>query len=190
MTTCIFLFDGFSDWEIAYLTPEIAQQKNSVLITFSLEGTPVRSVGGLKITPDRSLEQIHAHEVSAIVLPGGTMWEQGKITGLDPLVKTLHDRNKIIAAICGATIFLAEKGYLDSISHTSNGLAYLKKFAPHYQGEKYYTPVPAVTGRNIITANGTAPVEFAREIFMKIKLFNQEDIEKWYQLFKHGIWSE
>jgi len=35
-----------------------------------------------------------------------------------------------------------------------------------------------------------APIEFAREIFEKIELTDKQNIEKWFQLFKHGIWSE
>jgi hypothetical protein len=48
----------------------------------------------------------------------------------------------------------------------------------------------AITDENIITAKGIAPIEFAREIFIKLNLFNDNDINKWFQLFKNGIWSE
>ena len=47
-----------------------------------------------------------------------------------------------------------------------------------------------MTDRNIITANGIAPIEFAREIFKTIGLYNNDNIEKWFQLFKNGIWSK
>ena len=33
-------------------------------------------------------------------------------------------------------------------------------------------------------------IEFATEIFKKIKLKPDDEIEKWFQLFKNGIWSE
>jgi hypothetical protein len=62
--------------------------------------------------------------------------------------------------------------------------------APHYAGEKNYSHSPAVTDKNVIRANGTAPVDFAREIFEKIELYRKQDIEKWFQRFKNGIWSE
>jgi len=35
-----------------------------------------------------------------------------------------------------------------------------------------------------------APIEFAVEIFKKIELKPDDEIEKWFQLFKNGIWSE
>lgn len=31
---CVFLFNGFSDWEISYLTPEINKSKEIELIYF------------------------------------------------------------------------------------------------------------------------------------------------------------
>ena len=48
----------------------------------------------------------------------------------------------------------------------------------------------AITDKNVITANGIASIEFAREVFKMIGLFNDKDLERWFQLFKNGIWSE
>lgn len=147
-------------------------------------------MGGLKITPDLSLDEVNIHDISVLVLPGGDAWEAHKIQGMDDLVEQLFMEKKTIAAICAATTFLGEKGYLDYIRHTSNALDYLKHFVPSYQGEKNYTTDLAVTDNAVITTNGIAPIEFAREVFKKVALYSEEDIEKWYQLFKHGVWSE
>lgn len=43
----VFLFDGFSDWEIAYLSPEIKKSNTFELVYFSKDGKPVRSMGGI-----------------------------------------------------------------------------------------------------------------------------------------------
>lgn len=186
----IFLFDGYSDWEISYLTPELFKDKQTVLKTFTITGAPIISMGGLKITPDLSLEQVKSDDVSVLVLPGGTAWEQNKIKGIDQLVKDVYAADQTIAAICAATTYLGEKGYLDKVKHTSNDLNYLKAIAPHYQGEENYKSELAISDQHIITANGIAPIEFAAEIFRKIKLHSDADIEKWFQLFKNGIWAE
>ena len=69
-------------------------------------------------------------------------------------------------------------------------LNYLKGIAPKYRGDENYQNSLAVTDMNIITANGTAPIEFAREIFMIIGLYSDDNIEKSFQLFKNGIWRE
>jgi putative intracellular protease/amidase len=186
----IFLFDGFSDWEIAYLTPELRKNKKIVLKYFTIDGLEIISAGGLKITPDLSIKELNPDNVSVLILPGGIAWEEKSIKGIDKLVETLNSENKTIAAICGATTYLGQKGYLDEVKHTSNALDYLKYIAPNYKGEKGYQSDFSVTGENIVTANGIAPIEFAREIFRKIKLNSEQDIEKWFQLFKNGIWTE
>ena len=186
----VFLFNGYSDWEIAYLSPEIRKSEEFDLIYFSTDGSPVTSMGGLQVLPEVSLPEINADDVYMMILPGGTAWEKGENTEIDLLTKTLFDKRITIAAICAATTFLAEQGFLNELKHTSNDLDYLKMVAPHYTGEKNYINSLAVTDGNLITAKGIAPIEFAREIFEKIKLHSTQDIEKWYQLFKNGVWSE
>ena len=185
----IYLFNGFSDWEIAYLTPEIKKNDAFELIFFSKEGKPIVSMGGLSIIPDTSLAAINADDVEMLILPGGVAWEKDENNFIDSLVKSLFKKGKTIAAICAATTYLGKKGFLDELKHTSNDLNYLKGVAPHYVGEQNYSNSFAVTDKNLITANGIAPIEFAREIFQKVKLYNDDAIDKWFQLFKNGIWT-
>jgi putative intracellular protease/amidase len=186
----VFLFNGFSDWEIAYLTPEITKSEEFDLVYFSADGSPVTSMGGLRILPDVSLAEINAEDVYMMILPGGTAWDKGENTEIDRLTKTLFDKKRTIAAICAATTYLAKLGFLDHLKHTSNDLYYLKQMVPHYAGDRYYLNSLAVTDEQVITAKGIAPIEFAREIFEKIELYSKPDIEKWFQLFKNGVWSE
>lgn len=186
----VFLFDGFSDWEISYLTPEIKKNKEFEVIYFSKDGKPILSMGGLSISPEISLTEIKTDDVEMLILPGGVAWEKNENDFIESFVKNLFEKGKAIAAICAATTYLGKKGFLDNLKHTSNDLNYLKGIAPQYTGEESYINSFAVTDKNIITANGIAPIEFAREIFKKVNLYNDNDIEKWFQLFKNGIWSE
>ena len=50
-----------------------------------------------------------------------------------------------------------------------------------------YVEAPAVRdpGR-LITAAGMAPLDFAREIFAELDLYEEATLEAWYQLFKTG----
>jgi putative intracellular protease/amidase len=184
----IFLFDGFSDWEIGYLTPEIRKNKDFELITFSKTGSAVRSMGGLKVSPDLSLDKLKPAEVNLLILPGGDAWESGSLSYLEGVVRQLNAESKTIAAICAATTFLGRLGLLDNVRHTSNGLDYLKYIAPNYLGDENYDSALAVRDRNLITATGIAPIEFAKEIFLAIGLRDENYISKWFQLFKHGVW--
>jgi putative intracellular protease/amidase len=186
----IFLFNGFSDWEIAYLTPEINKSEQFELVYFSNDGNFVSSMGGLQVEPYTSLSELDINDFSLLILPGGTAWEKVENQEIIQLTKEAYKKGKPIAAICAATAFLAQLGLLNDLKHTSNDLNYLKAVAPGYKGEAYYQNSLAVTDKNFITANGIAPIEFAREVFKTIGLYDDDGIEKWFQLFKNGIWSE
>ncbi len=186
----VFLFDGFSDWEISYLAPEINKNQQFELVYFSKNGDRISSMGGLQITPSMSLNDLKIEDIEMLILPGGTAWEKGENFEVEELTRALFEKGKTIAAICAATTFLAQLGILNNLKHTSNDLNYLKSIATKYSGEENYQNASAVTHRNVITANGISPIEFAQEIFKKIGLYSDDHIEKWYQLFKNGIWSE
>jgi putative intracellular protease/amidase len=184
---CVFLFDGFSDWEIAYVTPELNKSEPFDLIYVSENGSSVTSMGGLHIQPTCSLADLNPATLDMLILPGGTAWEEGKITAIEDLTKRIVENKKPIAAICAATTYLGQLGLLNKRKHTSNGLNYLKEVAPDYRGDEHYMNAWAVTDKNIITATGVAPIEFAREIFRAIELYDEENLEKWFQLFKNGV---
>ncbi len=183
----IFLFDGFSDWEIAYVTPELNKSERFDLIFFSENGNSITSMGGLHVKPTCSLADLNPENVDVLILPGGTAWEEGKITAIEDLTKRIVEKEKPIAAICAATTYLGQLGLLNKRKHTSNGLDYLKEVASDYRGDEHYMNAWAVADENIITATGVAPIEFAREIFRAIELYDEENLEKWFQLFKNRV---
>jgi len=185
----IFLFDGFADWEIAYLTPEINKNKEFELIYFSKDGQPVSSMGGLTILPNTSLKEVDTKEVDMLILPGGDAWEKDTNTEIEPIVKALFSSRKGIAAICAATTYLGKLGILNHLKHTSNDLNYLQGIAPQYTGAENYINSLAVSDKHIITASGLGAIEFTKEIFEKLELFGSTTIEKWFQVFKNGIFT-
>lgn len=186
----VYLFDGYSDWEIAYLTPEINKSDNHQLIYLAADGHSVTSMGGLHVKPTSLPEEIDARAVDLLILPGGEAWERKEMAAIGKLVRELDNREQPMAAICAATTFLGKAGMLDTIKHTSNDLNYLQAIAPAYRGQRHYQHTLAVTDKNIITANGIAPIEFAREVFKMIDLYDEANLEKWFQLFKNGIWDQ
>jgi hypothetical protein len=73
---------------------------------------------------------------------------------------------------------------LDDFHHTSNSREYLASTG--YRGAKFYCDVPAITDESMITASGTAPLEFSREIFRALGLYSAPALDAWYALFKFG----
>lgn len=187
----IYLFDGYSDWELGYLMPELKQDGRYTVLTVSDGGNDVISMGGMQVRVDISVEDIRLDSIKLLVLPGGQMWEDStrELTSLDSVVYAMYQSRLPIAAICGATLYLGHKGMLDQIKHTSNALFYMTGLVPSYQGEQNYVEELAVSDDTIITATGIAPIEFTREV-MKMLDFNTEYINRWFQLFKNGVFPK
>lgn len=122
--------------------------------------------------------------MSLIILPGGNTWGEDIH---QPILKKVGDALKLgttIAAICGATLGLANEGYLNSRKHTSNDLEYMKMVCPNYKGETLYEKEPAVSDENLVTASGIAPLEFAVEVLKKLEVFAPDTLRSWYKLNK------
>ena len=182
----LFVFDGYADWEPALAIATLNKYSDFSVLSFSVEGSPVLSMGGLKIHPDNALREIRPGEVDLLILPGGDRWLKGGNKEIIPLVRSVADRRANIAAICDATVFLARLGYLNQVWHTSNGPHYLSQQVPSYKGKQYYEDLPAVVHDNLITANGAGMVEFAVEILKQQKVFDHATLEKVYDLYKSG----
>jgi putative intracellular protease/amidase len=140
-------------------------------------------MGGLTILPDMAVDECAIADADALILPGGDTWGQ---TIHDPILSKAEQCLKegvTVAAICGATFGLARKGLLDSRSHTSNDLGYLKMVCPNYAGEKYYLNEPAVTDGKLITASGVAPLEFSLHVLKALDVFSARTLNAWYNFY-------
>jgi putative intracellular protease/amidase len=100
------------------------------------------------------------------------------------IVSEIINGKTIVAAICGATIALANNGLLNNRHHTSNSKDYLVMVCPKYSGSDYYLDKPVVVENNLITATGLAPLEFAYEILKKTNCIKEGVLESWFQLYK------
>ncbi|HBG69824.1 MAG: hypothetical protein A2W93_00400 [Bacteroidetes bacterium GWF2_43_63] len=99
------------------------------------------------------------------------------------MVENLIDRGVIVAAICGATVALANSGILDSRKHTSYGKGFLEMMCPEYKGQDNYIDCPAVCDGNLITASGLAPQEFTYEILKRPEVMKEETVAAWDKLY-------
>ncbi|MDD4533594.1 MAG: glutamine amidotransferase, partial [Prevotella sp.] len=83
--------------------------------------------------------------------------------------------------------FMAKCGFLNEVKHTGNGLDQLKLWGgEHYTNEQGYVDAQAVSDNRIVTANGSASLEFAKEMLLLLENDPVEGIEIWYQFFKQG----
>jgi len=183
----VLVFDGFADWEPAFAMAELRRSGGLDVVTLGFTEAPVRSMGGLPVTPDRPLPGLDPAAVRLLILPGGDMWEGPHPRDeIQSALKALSGAGVPIAAICGATLAVARAGLLEDRAHTSNERAYLERMVPEYKGARRYVDALAVRDRGVITASGLGAVEFAREIFEELQVFSDADRPVWFHLFKHG----
>ena len=186
----LFVLDTLSDWEIGYASTAIhnpAFQKapgRYAIQTVGLTRNPVTTMGGLRILPDLALAEVDPAQSALLILTGGMTWDQGLNTEAVQKAQEFLAAGKPVAAICGATAALARAGLLDRVRHTSNAKEYLQ--ATGYAGTALYQNLPAVTDGLVITAAGTAPLEFAYQIFKTLDLFQPDTLAAWFGLFKTG----
>jgi len=187
----LYVFDTMSDWEIGYLIAELNSgryyRKGLVpykIVTVGIEKTPVTTMGGLKILPDIKLDECNIESTDALILPGGETWTETMHQPILKIAQRCLKEEILVAAICGATIGLAQTGLLNSHWHTSNNLEYLKMICPTYTGEKYHKMELAVTDGKLITASGIAPLEFSVHVLKSLGVFSSKTLDAWYRLNK------
>jgi transcriptional regulator GlxA family with amidase domain len=188
-TVQLLVFDGFADWEPAYALAELRRSGGYEVETVGFTTSPVRSMGGLRIQPDRALAALAPDRVRLFLLPGGDMWEDPAAyprAELEGWLRTLERAGVPIAAICAGTLAVARAGLLDDRRHTSNGESYLRQLAAGFEPGGRYDAALAVRDRGVITASGVGPTEFACAIFGELGVFDEGDRTTWYRLFKYG----
>ena len=189
-TVHMYVFDTLADWEPGFAiaglnNPAFQTQPGRYRVaTVGVSKAPVVTIGGVTILPDLALEELVPERSAMLILPGGQRWDQGGNSEAIDLAKRFLTAGVPVAAICGATSGLARAGMLDHIQHTSNAREYLA--ATGYQGAALYQDQPAVADGNVITANSTAPIEFAYQIFKRLDVYSDEVLEAWFGLFKTG----
>ena len=150
MTPAVHLLvvEGFADWEPAYALAELRRSGGFEIVTVGFTADAVRSMGGVRVLPDKALAAVAVPEVRLLILPGGDLWEgEYPRSELEALLHRLTAADVPIAAICGATLAVARAGLLDDRAHTSNELAYLQRMVPGYAGADRYLDALAVRDR-------------------------------------------
>jgi putative intracellular protease/amidase len=184
----VFVFDGYADWEASYAMVGIIKSKHYHVRTIAIDKDIKKSMAGLSIVPDfdflpADLRDIDNSNTAMLILPGGGAWERGQNRSIAPLVKHCAQEGIPVAAICAATVFLADLGILDSVFHTSNDPGYLSALSQGYTGHELYQYKPSVSSDGIITAGGTFAIEFAASIFDALDIYDQDNTRKWFQFF-------
>ncbi len=188
------LLPDYAAHEAVYLSQAIASDEFALketpkyvnkIVAPTLE--PVKSIGRFNTLPNYSFDTM-PKDYAALVLIGGFGWSTPAAEQVVPIVRQAIEKGKIVGAICNGASFMAKHGFLNAVKHTGNGLEQLK----YWGGEVYtnsdgYVHAQAVSDKNIVTANGSAALEFAKELLLLLENDTPERIAMYYQFYKQGF---
>ena len=188
------LLPDYAAHEAVYLSQAIASddfalKENPKYVNKVVAPTlkPVKSIGGFCTVPDYSFDTM-PDDYAALVLIGGFGWSTPVADNVVPIVRHAIENGKIIGAICNGASFMAKHGFLNTVKHTGNGPDQLKLWGgENYTNTGSYINAQAVSDNNIVTANGSATLEFAKELLLLLENDTSERIEMYYQFNKQGF---
>lgn len=193
ITVYIYLLATLADWEIGPVSAELNSRrffKNNapelIVKTVARSKEPVKTMGGLTLIPDCTIDEIEVSEKTVLILPGANTWGEAENVQIIQKSSDLLSKGGTVCAICGATVALANAGLLNDRPHTSNGKGFLEMFCPDYKGQKFYVDQPAVKDGNLITGSATGSLMWAKLIIEKLDVFKPETLEAWYAYFSTG----
>lgn len=188
------LLPDFAAHETVYLSQAIASDEFALkenpkyvnrIVAPTME--PVKSIGGFRTIPDYSFDTI-PDDYAALVLIGGFGWATPVADKVVPIVSDAIGKGKIVGAICNGASFMAKHGFLNTVRHTGNGPEQLQLWGgDNYSNAAGYIHAQAVSDNNIVTANGSAALEFAKEMLLILENDTPERIEMYYQFNKQGF---
>lgn len=183
------ILEQWADWELAYVSSAVNMLgggafENKVV---SLAKDAVTSIGGIRCLPDYDVQGVPA-DYDALILIGGMSWRNECALQVRPLVDDCVKKGKVLGAICDACRFLGSVGALNGARHTANDVRELKQCA-EYKNEQGFVHRQAVSDKHIVTANGTAALEFAQELLRALSVAPEAQIKGWYDFHKLGFYT-
>jgi putative intracellular protease/amidase len=187
----LYVTDTMADWEAGHAIAHISKPSwqrepgRYCVRTVAAAMEPITTMGGVRIMPDDTFEDISPASSAMLIVPGAETWEdQARHAQAIAAARSFLAAGTPVAAICGATYGLAAAGLLDDRTHTSNAAIYLASSG--YRGADLYREQPAINDRGLITASGCHPVDFAAEIFAELELYEPDVLAAWHGLYSTG----
>jgi protease I len=142
-------------------------EEGATVTVASTDTAEAEGMLGMKVKPDKLLEEIEPLDFDAIVLVGGSgspvLWDNEI---LHSYIKKLHENDKIVAAICLSPVAVVNTGLLDNKKATCFKTPEVQQIFDKHNvtltGEKV-----EVTD-NIITANGPPAAREYGETIVKL----------------------
>lgn len=177
MYTGILLYHGFSEYELSVLISVLKQGKKPVVF-IGLDHGLVAGEAGMPCNPQFSINQVDITQIDSLVLPGVNDFEHlVDHQGLKNFLEKFKERDVLIAAISSSPYLLSMSGLLATKTFTTGLTREQRRFLGTFD-EDNYREGPVVVDEKLITARGSAFVEFGFRFGEALGLSFER---KWYQ---------
>lgn len=170
MRVACLLYPHFSIYEITTLTFTLVLNYGIEIDYIATSRELMKSEDGLLCQATKTLDEVNIDDYSCLILPGMIDFKPALLDDLlINFLVSLKDKEILIAAISSAPLLLAKAGLLTNVQYTGgfwqNFFGYFN-FLPKEQ----FRPLPVLKDKNIITAIGHFPQEFARTVLLALGL--------------------
>ena len=152
---------GFEEIEVVTVIDVLRRADLQVTVA-GTQGGPVEGSRGIRILPDKGLDEIRAEEFDMLVLPGGAKGVENlqRHPRLIPLLGEFFSKQKPVGAICAAPSLLASAGLLRGRQATSH-----PSVKEEVAAAAIYSEERVVTDGRLVTSRGPGTaMEFALKL--------------------------
>jgi len=100
---CFLLADNYEDSEMVNPYNAVKEAGHEAVIVGLEKGTELKGKKGASYTSDAAIDQVHANQYDAIVIPGGSAPEDLRVNDqVVEFVKQVNEQGEVTAGICHA----------------------------------------------------------------------------------------
>lgn len=187
----IFLFDDMElmdfagPYEVFTAVNLALEEMLCNVYTISETGSTIKTINGLQVLPDFSID--NSPQPDILIIPGGNGTRQlVNNVSIIQWIKNSAEKSEIVFSVCSGARLLAKAGLLDGKEFTTHHLVYedVAQLAPSakLKKEKRFTD-----NGNVMTAGGiTAGIDLS--LYIVEKLFGQSTAKKVQVYMEYGDW--
>lgn len=173
-----YIYEGMADFEISLLLHRLRNTGKREIVSISDNLDRLTAQSGLRYFPDFRIADIaFSDELEALIIPGGPIDQEQN--GICAMASQMLENGKLVAAICFAPQFLGRAGILDRYRYTTS--CSMEKIQSLGCEDPFnwnnYVQERVVVDRNLITAQGYAFVDFAKEVCSYLHIFDSAQQE-------------
>lgn len=179
----LFIYNDMADFEVVFATHLLGGDLGKEIITIGYDSVPVTSKSGVSYLPKITFKEYLSKKMNAdgILIPGG--WNGEVQEELLQVIRQLHHKKAMIAAICAGPRFLTKAGILNDVKYTTTITKWTDQQRESFGEEDPFPRENFVDQRvlrdgHVITSKGMAFIDFAIEIIDYLDAFDDEDDRK------------